>query len=532
MASPGSLASNPPPRWGAPGDDLVGDPVGRRQARIPGSYPEVLGTIGDTHRVDHQPLSHLSPRRATTPAPTFHRRPRLRAVPDAVAHRHLGAPNPARDLPAVVRPDLVPTLSGDLVDYANLDHAASTPAFQRVARAVETATRTYSSVHRGTGWLSRVTSAHYEAARDEVARFVGAREDDVVVFTRSTTDSVNLLARALPRDTSVVVFASEHHATLLPWRGRDTVRLPVPGSTRDAEALLEAALRALPTGTARRPRQALVVLTAASNVTGEFWPVERLTAIARRHGARVLLDAAQFAAHRPIDLEALDVDWVAFSGHKVHAPYGTGVLAGRSDWLDAAQPYLAGGGATARSPSTAPAGPPAPPATRRAAPTCSAPSRSPRPAPPSASTASRSRPTRPGSPSASSTGCATSTASPPTRSSATTPSAARSSPSPSTASTAHSWRRPCRPSTASACGPASSARTCWSTPCSTRAPTSTTPRCGSARGWPAAPSTSSACWPPWPRWPPTGPGAPYEHTAEQGWAPVDDTRELSAPLPW
>ena len=192
----------------------------------------------------------------------------------------------------------MPTLSGDLVDYANLDHAASTPAFERVARAVETATRTYSSVHRGTGWLSRVTSAHYEAARDEVARFVGAREDDVVVFTRSTTDSVNLLARALPRDTSVVVFDSEHHATLLPWRGRDTVRLPVPGSTRDAEALLEAALRALPAGTARRPRQALVVLTAASNVTGELWPVERLTAIARRHGARVLLDAAQYAAHR------------------------------------------------------------------------------------------------------------------------------------------------------------------------------------------------------------------------------------------
>ena len=90
------------------------------------------------------------------------------------------------------------------------------------------------------------------------------------------------------------------------------------------------------------------MLTAASNVTGEFWPVERLAAVARRHGARVLLDAAQFAAHRPIDLGALDVDWVAFSGHKVHAPYGTGVLAGRRDWLDAARPYLAGGGATAQ----------------------------------------------------------------------------------------------------------------------------------------------------------------------------------------
>ena len=73
---------------------------------------------------------------STTATPTFHRRPRLRAVPDAVAHRHLGAPDPARDLPAVVRPDLVPTLSGDLVDYANLDHAASTPAFERVADAI------------------------------------------------------------------------------------------------------------------------------------------------------------------------------------------------------------------------------------------------------------------------------------------------------------------------------------------------------------------------------------------------------------
>ena len=419
-----------------------------------------------------------------------------------------------------MRPDLVPTLSGDLVDYANLDHAASTPAFERVARAVEAATRTYSSVHRGTGWLSRVTSAHYEAARDEVARFVGAREDDVVVFTRSTTDSVNLLARALPRDTSVVVFASEHHATLLPWRGRDTVRLPVPGSTRDAEALLEAALRALPTGTARRPRQALVVLTAASNVTGELWPVERLTAIARRHGARVLLDAAQYAAHRAVDLDALDVDWVAFSGHKVHAPYGTGVLAGRSDWLDAA-PALPRRRRRHRAGhrDAAPAGSPAPPATRPAAPTCSAPSPSPRPARRSASTARRSTTTRPGSPSGCSTACAASTASPPTRSSATTPSAARSSPSRSTGSTATSWRRRSRPSTASGCGPASSARTSWSTPCSTRGPTSTTPRCGSAPAWRARPSTSSGCIAAVATLAADGPGAEYRAHRRAGLGP-------------
>lgn len=298
---------------------------------------------------------------ASSTVPTFLRRPRLRAVPSTVPDAVPGAGQPAavvgpsgpvvpdtfRDLPAVVRPDLVPTISGGLVDYANLDHAASTPALERVVRAVDSATRTYSSVHRGTGWLSRVTSAHYEAAREEVARFVGAREGDVVVFTRNTTDSVNLLARTLPRRTSVLVFASEHHSSLLPWQRNETVRLPVPGSTHDAEALLDAALGALPAGTARRPRQALVVLTASSNVTGELWPVERLAAIARRHGARILLDAAQFAAHHPIDLGALDVDWVAFSGHKIHAPYGTGVLAGRRDWLDAADPYLAGGGASA-----------------------------------------------------------------------------------------------------------------------------------------------------------------------------------------
>ena len=276
---------------------------------------------------------------AHTAGTTFLRRPRLRAVPAPGA-------TPAReDLPPLVRPDLVPTVTGEWVEYANLDHAASTPAFERVVRAVETATRTYSSVHRGTGWLSRVTSAHYEAAREEVARFVGAREDDVVVITRNTTDAVNLLARSLPRGTPVVVLGSEHHASLLPWRRPDTVRLPVPRSLRDAEVLVEEALRTV-TARTRAGRTALLVVSSASNVTGELWPVERLTALARRYGARVLVDAAQSVAHRAFDLAATGADWVAFSGHKIHAPFGAGALVGRRDWLDAADPYLAGGGAT------------------------------------------------------------------------------------------------------------------------------------------------------------------------------------------
>jgi selenocysteine lyase/cysteine desulfurase len=259
------------------------------------------------------------------------RSPRLRAV----------RPAGAESLPRLVQDGLVvPTADGREVEFANFDHAASTPALIAVRNAVEAVARTYSSVHRGNGWTSRVTSRWYEEAREEVAAFVDAREGDQVVFTRNTTDALNLLAHALPRDTSVFVFRTEHHASLLPWRGRRTVRLDVPGSAEDAVILLDEALEA------NAATHRLVVLAGASNVTGEHWPVDELAAVARRHGARVVLDAAQLAPHGPVSLRDLDVDWVAFSGHKLYAPYGAGVLAGRADWLDAATPWLAGGGAT------------------------------------------------------------------------------------------------------------------------------------------------------------------------------------------
>ncbi|MGN6636887.1 MAG: aminotransferase class V-fold PLP-dependent enzyme, partial [Oryzihumus sp.] len=179
-----------------------------------------IATISRTHH--HAPA----------PAPRDH----LRPVP-ALPHDVL-AP-----LPRTVAADLgVPTLHRTVVDYANFDHAASTPALESVQAAVDTALRTYSSVHRGNGYASKVTSAWYEQARAQVASFVGAREEDLVVFTRNTTDSLNLLARALPRRTTTFVFESEHHAALLPWDERRTVRLPVPGSVEDALLLLEEAL--------------------------------------------------------------------------------------------------------------------------------------------------------------------------------------------------------------------------------------------------------------------------------------------------
>lgn len=229
---------------------------------------------------------------------------------------------------------------GSTVEYAHLDHGATTPAFVAVAHEVSNAAVTYSSVHRGAGFASRVTSSRYEQARESVATFVGAREDDHVVFTRNTTDSFNLLARALPEDTKVFVFASEHHAALLPWA--NVLRLPVPHSHDEAIDLLEQALRNHPA------EHRLVVATGASNVTGEHWPIERIAALAHEHDARFALDAAQVAPHRRVDIEALGIDYVAFSGHKIYAPFGAGALVGRSDWLDAAAPYLAGGGATAR----------------------------------------------------------------------------------------------------------------------------------------------------------------------------------------
>ena len=249
------------------------------------------------------------------------------------------------ELPAVVGAGLrVPTLTGE-VEYANLDHAASTPSLVSVKAAVDTALETYSSVHRGNGYASRVTSAWYEQARVGVAQFVGAREDDLVVFTRNTTDATNLLARTLPRGTEVFVFETEHHATLLPWqqaRGVQVTTLPVPSSIEHALEDLETALAA--SGAKHR----LVVVAGASNVTGELWPLADVVAVAQRHQARVLVDAAQLAPHRVIDIATSGIDYVVFSGHKLYAPYGAGVLAGRRDWLDAGAPYLRGGGATAR----------------------------------------------------------------------------------------------------------------------------------------------------------------------------------------
>ncbi|MFF5208447.1 aminotransferase class V-fold PLP-dependent enzyme [Streptosporangium sp. NPDC000396] len=242
-----------------------------------------------------------------------------------------------RRIPAVLGSDLeVPVKGGRLAPYANLDYAASAPCLEPVSAAVAAALPAYSSVHRGAGYASQLTTARYEQARHTVRAFAGARPGDSVVFTRNTTDATNLLARSLPRETTVVVFDTEHHASLLPWA--DAVRLAPPAFPGEAVRAADDALAGID-----GPK--LLVVTAASNVTGELWPIAALAHIAHRHGARILVDAAQLVPHRPLNLTALDLDYVVFSGHKLYAPFGTGVLIGRGDWLAEAEPYLRGGGA-------------------------------------------------------------------------------------------------------------------------------------------------------------------------------------------
>ncbi|WP_342801307.1 aminotransferase class V-fold PLP-dependent enzyme [Nocardia sp. No.11] len=229
----------------------------------------------------------------------------------------------------------VPLVQGGTKDYANFDYAASAPALQQVTDRISKLLPYYASVHRGAGYASRISTECYEASRGAVARFLDAADDQVVVFTRNTTDSLNLLAGCVPGET--VVLDIEHHANFLPWtaHGRRVVR---------AADTVEETIRRVVAELCSKPA-ALLAVTGASNVTGEVLPLERLATIAHLCGARILVDAAQLAPHRRISLRETGVDYLAFSGHKLYAPFGAGVLVGRRDWLDAGEPHLAGGGA-------------------------------------------------------------------------------------------------------------------------------------------------------------------------------------------
>lgn len=235
--------------------------------------------------------------------------------------------------------DLVPCIDGTDRPYLNLDAAASTPALPAVADAVSAFLPMYSSVHRGAGYRSRFSTAAYESARAKAMAFADRDPDrDVAIICRNTTEAINHLAYRLQleADDVVVTTVVEHHANLLPF-ARLCRRRHVecgPDGTFSADEVLAA----LDDG----PRPRLLAITGASNVTGWSPDLDAIIPAAHERGVPVLVDAAQLAPHRRLPRDA---DYVAWSGHKMYAPFGAGVLVGPRATFEAGDPFLAGGGA-------------------------------------------------------------------------------------------------------------------------------------------------------------------------------------------
>ena len=240
----------------------------------------------------------------------------------------------------------VPLRDGSMRPYVNFDNAASTPAFRYVRDQVVDFLEWYSSVHRGAGYKSLVSTQAYDKAHEMVGDFVGADPDtDCVIFGKNTTEAVNILVSSVnlsPEDV-VITTALEHHSNDLPWRPGATVAYAMPNEdgTISLETLAELLDR-------YADRVKLVATTGASNVTGFLPPIYDMAALAHDHGAKIFVDCAQLAPHRAIDMGAPGsrnrLDFVAISGHKMYAPFGTGALIGaREDFAEGA-PAQRGGG--------------------------------------------------------------------------------------------------------------------------------------------------------------------------------------------
>ncbi|GCE48874.1 selenocysteine lyase/cysteine desulfurase [Thermosporothrix hazakensis] len=239
----------------------------------------------------------------------------------------------------------VPLYNGERVRYVNLDSAASTSPLIKVRQAVDDFLPWYSSVHRGSGYKSRLSTHLYEKARDAVMRFVGATPaTHVVIFVRNTTEAINLLAHRIQLEPDELVLSTrmEHHSNLLPWFRRAHEIIDVTAEGRlDMEALEQRLQH-------HNGKVRLVTITAASNVSGLITDIRRAARLAHAHGALIAVDAAQLAPHRTLDMgtpgTADAIDIVAFSGHKLYAPYGTGALVVPATLFVDGEPMLVGGG--------------------------------------------------------------------------------------------------------------------------------------------------------------------------------------------
>lgn len=232
-----------------------------------------------------------------------------------------------------------------------LDNAATT---QKPRAVVEAMTEEYYSVnanvHRGVHYLSQQATELHEQARANVQKFINARSEAEIIFTRGTTESLNLVAFSfgeafLKEGDEVLVSVMEHHSNIVPWqmlRERKGIVLKVIPMTDEGEIDLETYKSLF------SPRTRLVSIAHVSNVLGTVNPVKEMAAIAHAHGAKVLVDGAQSVPHRRVDVQDIDCDFLTFSGHKIYGPTGIGVLYGREELLEKMPPYQGGGEMIAR----------------------------------------------------------------------------------------------------------------------------------------------------------------------------------------
>jgi cysteine desulfurase / selenocysteine lyase len=227
-----------------------------------------------------------------------------------------------------------------------LDNGASAQKPKLVLDTIERAySEEYANVHRGLHYLSNLSTANFEKARETVRRFINARSDAEIIFTRNATEAINLVASSyggphVGEGDEIVLSIMEHHSNIVPWyflKERQGAVLKWAPISDDGELLLDK-FEALLT-----PRTKIVAITHMSNVLGTIVPIKEVVLMAHARGIPVLVDGAQGAVHLPVDVQDLDVDFYAFTGHKLYGPTGIGVLYGKKELLEAMPPYQGGG---------------------------------------------------------------------------------------------------------------------------------------------------------------------------------------------
>lgn len=224
---------------------------------------------------------------------------------------------------------MVRLVNGNSVNYINFDNAATTPPFQSVIKEIVSFSNIYSSVHRGTGYKSIVSSMLYDEGREIVLDFVGGNRDyHTVIFLKNTTECINKISYRLKdtlKDKMVLSTYMEHHSNLLPWKYKyPTDYVEVDTFGRLCLEDLEFKLKLY------KGKVGLVTVTGASNVTGYINPIYTIAKLCHKYGAKILVDGAQLIPHSPFDMKPIDspehIDYIAFSAHKMYAPFGIGAL--------------------------------------------------------------------------------------------------------------------------------------------------------------------------------------------------------------